>query len=101
MSHIDDFFRSRLDQMIDLRKPLAERERELLKKRQAIEPIIGHLKSDHGMYRCHLKGPTGDAILPFFIRHFLSRFWRQFTALIRKGELPCQNAWLQIAANSA
>ena len=27
-----------------------------LKRRQAIEPIIGHLKSDHRMDRCHLKG---------------------------------------------
>jgi IS5 family transposase len=33
----------------------------LLKRRQAIEPIIGHLKADHRMNRCHLKGQTGDA----------------------------------------
>ena len=26
------------------------------------EPIIGHLKADHRMDRCHLKGQTGDAI---------------------------------------
>lgn len=25
-----------------------------LKRRQAIEPVIGHLKSDHRMGRCHL-----------------------------------------------
>jgi IS5 family transposase len=37
-------------------------ERKLLKRRQAIEPIIGHLKSDNRMNRCHLKGPGGDAI---------------------------------------
>jgi transposase, IS5 family len=37
-------------------------ERELLKRRQAIEPIIGHLKQDHRMGRCHLKGETGDRL---------------------------------------
>ena len=30
--------------------------RQLLKRRQAIEPISGHLKQDHRMDRCHLKG---------------------------------------------
>jgi mannose-1-phosphate guanylyltransferase len=29
---------------------------------QAIEPIIGHLKADHLMDRCHLKGSEGDAL---------------------------------------
>ncbi len=43
-------------------KRLKEDERRLLKRRQAIEPIIGHLKADHRMDRCHLKGSTGDAI---------------------------------------
>jgi IS5 family transposase len=43
-------------------KSLTEIERRLLKRRQAIEPIIGHLKSDHRMNRCHLKGQEGDAI---------------------------------------
>ena len=37
-------------------------QRELLKRRQAIEPIIGHLKQDHRMDRCHLKGETGDRL---------------------------------------
>ena len=43
-------------------KSLTEQERKLLKRRQAIEPIIGHLKSDNRMNRCHLKGLEGDAI---------------------------------------
>ena len=43
-------------------KRLNDKERRLLKRRQAIEPIIGHLKSDHRMNRCHLKGAEGDAI---------------------------------------
>ena len=43
-------------------KWLTERERRLLKRRQAIEPIIGHLKADHRIDSCHLKGQTEDAI---------------------------------------
>jgi transposase, IS5 family len=43
-------------------KRLNDQERKLLKRRQAIEPIIGHLKADHRMNRCHLKGAEGDAI---------------------------------------
>jgi len=29
---------------------------------RAGEPIIGHLKADHRMNRCHLKGQAGDAM---------------------------------------
>ena len=43
-------------------KRLTDEERRLLKRRQAIEPIIGHLKTDHRMDRCHLKGAEGDAL---------------------------------------
>jgi hypothetical protein len=42
-------------------KRLRNEERRLLKRRQAIEPIIGHLKADHRMDRCHLKWSEGDA----------------------------------------
>jgi IS5 family transposase len=37
-------------------------QRRWLKRRQAVEPAIGHLKSDHGMERCWLQGEQGDAI---------------------------------------
>ena len=43
-------------------KRISEQERKLLKRRQAIEPIIGHLKSDNRMDRCHLKGENGDRL---------------------------------------
>ena len=43
-------------------KRISEQERKQLKRRQAIEPIIGHIKADHGMGRCHLKGETGDRL---------------------------------------
>ena len=44
------------------RKRLTSEQQRLLKRRQAIEPIIGHLKADHRMDRCWLKGATGDAL---------------------------------------
>lgn len=43
-------------------KTLTPQERKLLKRRQTIEPIIGHLKADHRMDRCHLKGEQGDRL---------------------------------------
>jgi IS5 family transposase len=36
--------------------------KRFLKRRNAIEPIIGHLKSDHGMGRNWLKGEAGDRV---------------------------------------
>ena len=35
-------------------------EREL-RRRSAIEPVIGHMKTDGHLCRCHLKGSEGDA----------------------------------------
>ncbi len=43
-------------------KSLTQQQRRWLKRRQAIEPVIGHLKADHRMSRCWLKGSVGDAI---------------------------------------
>ncbi|MCG1018697.1 transposase [Mycetohabitans sp. B4] len=43
-------------------KTLSNKQRRWLKRRQAIEPIIGHLKHDHSMRRCRPKGQTDDAV---------------------------------------
>ncbi len=43
-------------------KSLTALQRRWLKRRQAIEPMIGHTKSDHRMDRCWLKGAIGDAL---------------------------------------
>ena len=43
-------------------KSLTSRQRCWLKRRQAVEPAIGHLKSDHRMDRCWLLGQLGDAL---------------------------------------
>jgi IS5 family transposase len=37
-------------------------ERKLIKRRNAVEPVIGHLKADHRMDRCHLMGEIGDRL---------------------------------------
>ncbi len=43
-------------------KSLNRQQRRWLKRRQAVEPTIGHLKSDHRMDRCWLAGSIGDAL---------------------------------------
>ena len=43
-------------------KSLSDHEKRLLKRRQAIEPLIGHTKVDHRMDRCWLQGAVGDAL---------------------------------------
>jgi IS5 family transposase len=43
-------------------KSLTKRQRRWLKRRQAIEPAIGHAKAGHRMDRCWLQGAMGDAL---------------------------------------
>jgi IS5 family transposase len=43
-------------------KTLTSQQRRWLKRRQAIEPAIGHTKSDNRMDRCWLQGALGDAL---------------------------------------
>ncbi|MDR3352425.1 MAG: transposase, partial [Zoogloeaceae bacterium] len=43
-------------------KRLSLRQRRWLKRRSAVEPVIGYLKADHRMDRCWLAGATGDAL---------------------------------------
>src|ERR1035437_6390357 len=43
-------------------KKLTNLQRKWLRRRSAVEPTIGHIKEDHGMRRCWLKGETGDAL---------------------------------------
>ncbi len=44
------------------RRSLTSRLRKLLRRRSAIEPEIGHMKSDGRLARCPLKGTIGDAL---------------------------------------
>ena len=43
-------------------KSLSTQQKGWLKRRSAVEPAIGHLKSDHRMDRCWLQGALGDAL---------------------------------------
>ena len=43
-------------------KTLTAQQRRWLRRRQAIEPAIGHAKLDHRMDRCWLQGASGDAL---------------------------------------
>jgi IS5 family transposase len=44
------------------KKKLSRGQKKRRKRRTAVEPKIGHLKSDHRLGRCYLKGLAGDAI---------------------------------------
>jgi IS5 family transposase len=67
--------------------------KQRFRRRAAIEPVIGHLKHDHRMVRCYLKGAVGDAINLFMAAAafnfrkwmrkrggFFLRFWRAFSS---------------------
>ena len=41
---------------------MSPQQRGWLRRRQAVEPAIGHLKSDHRLDRCWLQGALGDAL---------------------------------------
>ena len=58
--------------------------RRWLKRRAAIEPIIGHLKSDNWMDRNHLKGEDGDRVsaIQSGCGFNLSKFLRSFFTFI-------------------
>lgn len=43
-------------------KSMSGQQKKWLRRRQAVEPAIGHLKSDHRMDRCWLQGTLGDAL---------------------------------------
>ena len=50
------------DQPSPAPKPRTHFPRASARRRSAVEPIIGHMKSDGHLGRCHLKGREGDAI---------------------------------------
>jgi IS5 family transposase len=43
-------------------KGVSQTLRKRRRRRAAVEPVIGHMKSDHRMGRCFLKGLLGDAV---------------------------------------
>ena len=62
------------------RRNLTPQLSKLLKRRSAIEPVIGHTKHDHGMNRNYLLGKVGDRInaLRSGAAWNLKKLWRHF-----------------------
>jgi IS5 family transposase len=77
-------------------RTLSAPQRRWLKRRQAIEPIIGHVKQDHGMRRCWLKGQTGDTLHAVLCAAGYNLRWL-LRAIVRLGLGPvfCILAWLR------
>lgn len=46
------------------KRGMTDRIKREMRRRSAVEPVIGHLKDDHRMGRNHLAGSDGDAINP-------------------------------------
>jgi IS5 family transposase len=82
---------------------LSRTKRKRRRRRSAVEPIIGHLKSDHRLGRCFLKGLVGDAINAILaaaglnLRKLLRRFvfalifWRSRPATVQPATLQLPN----------
>ncbi|MFC7739096.1 IS5 family transposase [Roseomonas sp. GCM10028921] len=72
------------------RRGLTPRLRKLLRRRSAIEPEIGHMKSDGRLARCALKGIIGDALYAVLcgcghnIRKILAHLRALLTALLAR-----------------
>jgi transposase, IS5 family len=66
------------------RKRLQRTLKALLRRRSAIEPVIGHLKQEHGMERNHLLGQEGDRINALLTGcgFNLRKLWRFFKAAV-------------------
>ncbi|RBL10729.1 transposase, partial [Xanthomonas oryzae] len=70
-------------------KTLTRRQWRWIKRRQAVEPVIGHLKQDCRLNRCHLNGAQGDALHVLGCAAGDNLRWRlRWIAFLR--------AWLQV-----
>jgi IS5 family transposase len=77
---------------------------KLIKRRNAIEPVIGHLKADHRMERCHLKGEIGDRLhavlcaagynVRWLLRAIARTGLKAFLRLLPASEVAAVWAWI-------
>jgi IS5 family transposase len=65
-------------------KSLTPQQKGWLRRRQAIEPLIGHAKQDHRMDRCWLKGAEGDSLHAVLCAAGFNIRWL-LRAIARKG----------------
>jgi IS5 family transposase len=88
-------------------KRLTKRQGSWVKRRQAIEPVIGHLKDDCGLRRNRLKGSLGDALhviacaagynLRWLLR-WIALFWRSIYRLLAEFfASPTRDISMQVA----
>lgn len=66
------------------KRGVTERIKKMLKRRQAIEPQIGHMKSEGKLRRNYLKGIFGDKLNAIFcgLGHNLRSIFRKLTETI-------------------
>jgi IS5 family transposase len=71
-----------------------------LRRRSAIEPVIGHMKTDGHLGRCHLKGRQGDAanVILTAVGHNLRRVLAWLRALLRLILLALWRAFAAVSA---
>ena len=78
----------------DRRGKIAKSFWRMMKRRAAIEPIIGHMKSEHRLERNRLKGTVGNAINALMsaaamnfgkLLGWIGRFWHFLRALADAG----------------
>jgi IS5 family transposase len=76
------------------RKRLTRTLKAVLRRRSAIEPVIGHLKQDHRMKRNHLQGRDGDRINALLTGcgFNLRKLWRFFKSVGAKSADSLQPA---------
>jgi IS5 family transposase len=65
-------------------KSLTPQQKGWLRRRQAIEPLIGHTKQDHRVDRCWLKGAEGDSLHAVLCAAGFNICWL-LRAIARKG----------------
>jgi IS5 family transposase len=81
-------------------RKLSGRLKRLLRRRSAIEPVIGHLKQDHRMKRNYLQGQAGDQINALLVGSGfnLRKLLRVFFWLFRGWPEPAAQINLQLPA---
>ena len=77
-------------------KSMSAQQRRWLRRRQAIEPVIGHLKADHRMNRCWLAGSVGDAIHAVLCAAGYNLRWLLRAVASGRIRLPFFARWRQV-----
>ena len=81
-------------------RSLSPQQKGWLRRRQAVEPAIGHLKSDNRMDRCWLQGALGDALHSISCAAGYNLRWL-LRAIVRLGLGPAFLRLLQVALSLA